>query len=179
MSESLSVFFEKPIIIDVVKLANETKKIFNFLLGVQNIECNLIFLNNNDERIGRLSPDSNQLYKFIETNILGYGGYILYMPDEYWEYHSDKKLYEFSLNEISFDKKSALFLVQLSMLISIAQQAECDYLYDTSGIFKATINDQIDISYFLNSHLDQDSTCFEKSLYTFYNKLNIKSINHR
>ncbi|KES16780.1 hypothetical protein GASC598I20_006610 [Gilliamella apicola SCGC AB-598-I20] len=33
MSESLSVFFENPIIIDVVKLANETKKIFNFLFS--------------------------------------------------------------------------------------------------------------------------------------------------
>lgn len=176
MNDSLSVFLKEPISFNVANLAIETKKIINFLLGKQNIECNVIFFNNKDERIDRLNPDSDQLYKFVETNIVG-GGYILYMLDEYWEYHSDKKLYEFSINEINFNRKNTFFLVELSMLIAIAQQAECDYLYDTSGIFKATINDRIDISYFLNSHLDQDksSACVEKSLHTFYDKLNIKN----
>ncbi|EPO1791507.1 hypothetical protein ACT7BH_002903 [Cronobacter turicensis] len=163
MSISLSVFFNEPVIIDVCLLASNANKIFNLLLGTDKQCLKVEFFTSNGTIINKIKPDSKQLYNFIESNIIYSGGYLLYYLDEYWEYHSDKELYEFSFAEIDFDKKNTTFVVILSLLIAAANYYGCEYIYDTSGIFSVTREYKANIGEILDLRLTPDLRCVNEA----------------
>ncbi|PIT47595.1 hypothetical protein [Snodgrassella alvi] len=170
MSVSLSIFFTKPMKIEVHRLSLHAQKIFNFLLGETKQPLNISIQNSEGQEVKIIEPD-NKIYRFIENMLLGEGGYILYMLDEYWEYHSDKEIYEFSITEIHFNNESFLFVVQLSILIAVAQISGVDYLNDTHGLFKETKNDKVKIEDLLNLRVNANIYSINESLKLFYNKI--------
>ncbi|MCO6509134.1 MAG: hypothetical protein J6578_10180 [Snodgrassella sp.] len=170
MSLSLSAFLTKPMKIEVYLLSLHAQKIFNFLLGESKQPLNISIQNSKGEEVKVIKPN-NEIYRFTENMLLGEGGYILYMLDEYWRYHSDKEIYEFSVTEIHFDNKSFLFIVQLSILIAVAQISGIDHLNDTHGLFKETKEDRVKIKDLLNLRVNSNTYSINESLKLFYSKM--------
>lgn len=174
MSISLSVFFTEPLAINVAFLSSKANEIFHSLLGSQNEPLNIIIQDLNGLNIQEIKPDSNNLYGFVEANLMCRGGYISYELDECWKYHSDRALYEFCITEIKFDDKNPLFIIILSMLIAVAQYANVDFINDTHGVFFETSDDQVNINNIFNLKLSPRHLEIFDALGEFYSKLKIQ-----
>lgn len=145
MSISLSVFISEPLSIEVASFSAHANKIFNFLLGTQCEHLNIVVQNSVDLKIEKINPKTDEVYRYIETNIMHSGGYISYAYDEHWKYHSDKEIYEFCITEINFSPDNALFAIKLSMLLAVAQLSESQFINDTHGVFFETNEDKVNI----------------------------------
>lgn len=175
MSISLSVYFTEPMTIDVASFSVRTNEIFNFLLGRRSESLNITVQNSEGFDIKEIEPDTAEVYRFIETDMMCSGGYILYAPNEYWQYHGDKMFYDFCVTEINFDYKSALFAIELSMLIAVAQYSEVEFLNDTHGFFCKEKEDRVNIKDILDSRLPPNSGEVEEALALFYGKIKRES----
>lgn len=173
MSISLSVFFTEPLIIEVASFSMHTNKIFNFLLGREGGNLNISIQNSDGMNIKKIEPNLDEVYKFVETNMMCSGGYILYAPDELWEYHSDREIYEFCITEINFDYGNALFAMELSMLIAVAQYSKVGFINDIHGVFIETKEDSVNVNDILNLRLAPNCGDIKEALGLFYNKLKI------
>ncbi|MBD2798489.1 hypothetical protein ID856_18660 [Xenorhabdus sp. 18] len=167
---SLSVFISKPLKFNIQYFSQCIEENINFLLGRKDVSLELYFQDMDGNPVHIIEPD--RLYGFLEKNIVGYGGYFLYSLDEYWNYHSDHEVYEFSINNIQSDQDDFLFLIQLSMLISVAKIAGEEYLMDTYGILPCVKNDKVKVNELLDLKVDSEGKEISQSLACFYDRLN-------
>lgn len=173
MSISLSVFITEPLNIEVAIFSAHANDIFNFLLGGHCEKLSITFQNSAGLNIERIDPNTDELYRYIETNIMHSGGYISYAYDEHWKYHSDKETYEFCITEINFNPDNALFAIQLSMLIAVAQHSKSQFINDAHGVFFETNDDKININDILDFSPSRKPDNTECPLRLLYNKLKI------
>ncbi|EOL9022360.1 hypothetical protein ACP6QU_003543 [Cronobacter dublinensis] len=171
MSVSLSVFSKKAFSINVSTLTVDTNRVFNSLLGCDGAYLNFDIFDSKGTAVKTIEPDADQLYRFIENNIVFSGGCFLYGPDEYWQYHSEEQLNEFSLTEINFNPDSIIFLIALSMLIVVADYSECEYIFDTSGILSITNNDKAKIDDILSLKITSVDDDIKKSCALLYERI--------
>ncbi|EOC0095185.1 hypothetical protein ACI0YT_003196 [Cronobacter dublinensis] len=171
MSVSLSVFSKKALSIDVSTFTVETIRVFNSLLGCDGAYLNFEIFDSEGTAIKKIEPDAAQVYRFIENNIAFCGGCFLYGPDEYWQYHSEEQLNEFSVTEINFNSDSVIFLIALSMVIVIADYSGCDYIFDTSGILSITNDDKAKIDDILALKITSVDDDIKKSCALLYERI--------
>ncbi|WP_105640776.1 hypothetical protein [Cronobacter dublinensis] len=171
MSVSLSVFSKKALSIDVSTFTVDTSRVFNSLLGCDGVYLNFDIFNSKGTAIKTIEPDAAQVYRFIENNIVRSGGCFLYGPDEYWQYHSEELLNEFSITEINFNPDSVLFVIILSMVIVMANYSDCNYIVDTSGILSITNDDKAKIDGILALKITSVDDDIKKSCALLYERI--------
>lgn len=156
MSDSLFIYSNKSLDIDVRLLQLETEKVFRFLLNQKDKEIlDLRFYKNIDVIEDKLLPDG-EIYRFAENKIIGHGSYIYYGIDEYWQSRSSIPIYEFCITEIPRSRGDGLLAVCLSMTIAVAKIMSVDFIVDYSGIWCQSESDQIYVEDLLKLAIMED-----------------------
>ncbi|MDT3667124.1 hypothetical protein ROK90_14055 [Cronobacter dublinensis] len=171
MSVSLSVFSKKAFSINVSTFTVDTNRVFNSLLGCDGAYLNFDIFDSKGTAVKTIEPDADQVYRFIENNIVCSGGCFLYGPDEYWQYHSEEQFNEFSITEINFNPDSVLFVIILSMVIVMANYSDCNYIVDTSGILSITNDDKAKIDGILALKITSVDDDIKKSCALLYERI--------
>jgi hypothetical protein len=169
MTDSIHVRLASPLDFSIDELAKEASRITKFLLCQKDdFELDFVFSKEGKNMESCISI-SESIYGFEEKNYLGFGAYLSYDLDEYWELYGDRMVYDFCVIEIPRTTKNLLPIICMALAISAAKLSSETCIVDYHGFWSGKgdsvkIDDLMNIanSYFLP--LDEAMVCF-------YNKL--------
>lgn len=132
MSFSIDVRLPEPVDIFVNRLVDETSRVARILLcQEEDFKFDLVFTIDNTP-VSVISLYES-IYGFEEHRYLDDGGYLLYSFDEYSEQYDQRKMYNFSVIEIRWEKQTLKPFLCITLAIAFANLTSHPYLQDDSG----------------------------------------------
>lgn len=168
MSFSIDVRLPESVDIFVNRLVEETSRVARILLcQEEDFKFDLVFtIGNTPVSVISLY---DRIYGFEEHRYLGEGAYLLYSFDEYSEQYDQRKMYNFSVEEIPWEKQTLKPFLCITLAVAFAKLTSQPCLLEYSG-FLSLNEDDVSVEELMklaNPHflpLDEALSAFYKKL---------------